>query len=69
MAAGVLKAGDRVKRANATGARGTVREVRTEVTASATAADANYRGLIVTVNWDNGTFSYFGVDGLTLISE
>jgi hypothetical protein len=49
--------GDRVKRKNQNGCYGTVVEVRTEVTK--TNAQLDERSLLVSVQWDNGTYSYF----------
>ncbi len=51
-----FQAEDRVKRKDGEGCFGIVHEVRSEVTA--TSGDSSERGLLVIVNWDNGTTSY-----------
>jgi hypothetical protein len=60
-----FKVNDRVKRLNSTSCYGTVKDTRYEVTA--TTGDAGQKGLLITVLWDNGTFSYFGPDGLEAV--
>lgn len=60
-----FKVNDRVKRINATGSIGSVKQVRAEVLQSA-AADIKVRekALMVSVLWDNGTLSVFAPDAL-----
>lgn len=62
-----LKIGDRVKRTQLSGCLGTVKDVRSEVTA--VTQEAKERGLLIQVHWDNGTMSYFGPDGLEVVKE
>lgn len=51
-----LEASARVKRLSGTGCLGTVKEVRSEVTA--TTGEMTDKGLMVVIDWDNGTTSY-----------
>jgi hypothetical protein len=60
-----LEKGSRVKRKTGNGSLGTVREIRTEVTASG--ADLFEKGLMVVVDWDNGTQSYFTPNSLDVL--
>ena len=62
MANKIIKVNDRVKRCDKTGAEGTVKSVRTEVTASS--AEAKEKGKMYYVLWDNGTLSCLGIDGI-----
>lgn len=57
-----FKVSDRVKRAKMPGCHGTVKDVKTEITAATN--EARERGVMFTVMWDNGTFSYMGPEGL-----
>lgn len=57
-----LAKGDRVRRSTGEGCLGTVLDVRTEVVVST--LEMKEKGLIVAVQWDNGTMSYFGPEGL-----
>ena len=57
-----FKVNDRVKRADGEGCNGTVVLVAEEVTNNS----AKEPALLVTVMWDNGTRSIFGVEGLEL---
>lgn len=57
-----FKVGDRVKRANRQGCSGTVKALRTEVTSKAS-ADSE-KNLMINVQWDNGTASYFCSESL-----
>lgn len=57
-----FKVNDRVRRANGQGCNGTVRELRTDVTASS--ADQRDRSVMVNVLWDNGTQSSMAPDSL-----
>lgn len=59
------KINDRVKRADGSGCQGMIKDVRTEVTA--TTGDSKEKGILITVMWDNGTFSYFGPEGIELV--
>ena len=56
---------DRVRRVSGNGSHGTVKELREEASA---AMSADSRALMVTVQWDNGTFSYFGPESLELVA-
>ena len=62
-----IKVQDRVRRLNQPGCHGVVRELKTEVTA--VTPEAREKGLMVTVQWDNGTFSYMGPDALEVVKE
>ncbi len=59
-----LKINDRVRRVDGLGCNGVVKDIRSEVTA--TTGDSKEKGILITVLWDNGTFSYFGPEGLEL---
>lgn len=61
---GTLAVNDRVKRKGGKGCFGIVREIRQEVTAS---SELREPGLNIGVQWDNGTFSFFSIDGLDVI--
>jgi len=61
-----FKQGDRVVRKDGEGCRGEVITVRTEVTSSTGSNDE--RGLLINVQWDNGTYSYFTPGSLELVS-
>ena len=65
-----FKVNDRVRRTNKpdvhiSGCYGTVKDMRYEVTAT----EAKAKGLLVSVQWDNGTFSYHGLDALELVES
>lgn len=62
-----FKVNDRVRRSGAAniGCQGTIKDVRSEVTA--TTGDSKEKGLLVSVLWDNGTFSYFGPEGIEIV--
>ena len=62
MAAKTLNVNDRVRRSDKTGAFGTIKQIRTEVTASSQDA----KGKMYYVLWDNGTLSCMGGDALEL---
>lgn len=53
---------DRVKRSTGAGMLGTVKDVRIEVTASSD--EAKEKSVMFLVQWDNGTLSIFGQEGL-----
>lgn len=57
-----FKENDRVRRIGSTACPGTVKGLRTELTA--TSAEARERALLVSVLWDNGTMSYFSPEAL-----
>lgn len=58
-----FKVNDRVKRSReAVGSLGTVKDVRQETTS--TTHENREKGILITVQWDNGTFSYHGPAGL-----
>ena len=61
MAAKTLNVNDRVRRCDKTGAFGTIKQIRTEVTAS-----SQDKGKMYYVLWDNGTLSCLGGDALEL---
>ncbi len=54
----------RVMRTDGTGVKGVVVSVREDSTGK---GDASERGVIVGVQWDNGTMSYFTPDALRVI--
>ena len=56
---------DRVRRVDKSGAWGTIKQIRTEVTASS--QDAKEKGRMFYVLWDNGTLSCLGADALELV--
>jgi hypothetical protein len=60
-----IKPEDKVQRRNQPGCYGTVRDVRKEVTASS--VDSGTQAFLVSVQWDNGTFSYFTPDALEVV--
>ncbi len=62
-----LKVKDRVVRKTGSACIGTVVDIRTEV--SNTSVDMKDRGLLVQVQWDNGTLSYFTPEGLESVAE
>ena len=62
-----FKVQDRVRRVNIPGTLGIVKELKTEVTAST--QEAKEKSLMVTVLWDNGTYSYLGPDALEVVKE
>lgn len=62
-----LKVNDRVRRVSGEGCYGTVKDIRTEVTS--TRSDPKEKGLLITVLWDNGTFSYFSPGSLELVGS
>jgi hypothetical protein len=53
---------DRVKRATGTGCLGTVKDVRSDITV--TSQEAREKGILLNVQWDNGTLSYLSPDVL-----
>lgn len=61
-----VKVNDRVKRISAPGCYGTVKDVRTEVTS--TTPEQKEKGLMVVVEWDTGTRSYFSPDALEVVT-
>ena len=60
-----FKENDRVQRIGSTACPGTVKGLRTEITA--TTPEARQKGLLVSVLWDNGTMSYFSPEALELV--
>lgn len=60
-----FKPGDRVIRVHLPGSQGTVKEVREETIQQGDSRDRE-RPVIIGVQWDNGTVSYFGPAGLKL---
>jgi hypothetical protein len=67
MATRKYKESDRVRRLGGSSCPGTVKALRTEL--SATTPEARERGLLVSVLWDNGTMSYFSPEALELVEE
>jgi hypothetical protein len=65
MASKNINVNDRVQRSDKSGPLGTVKQVRTEVTASS--QEAKDKGRMFYVLWDNGTLSCLGADGLEVI--
>lgn len=61
-----IKENDRVKRAAAAGCLGTVKEIKKEIAGSST--DPTEKGLMVSVEWDNGTISYMAPEALEIVS-
>lgn len=55
----------RVQRKSGSRSLGTVKEIRTEVTAST--GEMGDKGLMVVVDWDNGTQSYFTPNSLVVV--
>ncbi len=64
-----LKVNDRVKRINASGCYGTIKDIRQEVSQSTISSENKDRALMVSVLWDNGTLSTFGIDSLEQVKE
>lgn len=56
-----LAVNDRVKRVSGQGCHGIVKDVRVETTS----ATSKEKPLLVLVQWDNGTASYFAPESLT----
>lgn len=63
-----FSAGDRVKRIQSNGCKGTVKEVREETMQAGDSREKD-KPLIVSVLWDNGTISSFGPNGLEKVKE
>jgi len=61
-----LKVGDRVRRSRAPGSQGIVKDVRSEVLQSSLERGRE-PALIVSVLWDNGTYSNFTPDALEVV--
>ncbi|MCI5064814.1 hypothetical protein MRY87_03715 [bacterium] len=62
-----LESGARVKRkGEGRGSLGTVKEIRSEITASG--GDSADKGLMVVVNWDTGTQSYLTPNSLDVVA-
>ena len=59
-----FKVDDRVQRASGKGSQGVIKDVREEVTSK---GDSSERGLLVVVQWDNGTCSYSTPGALQLV--
>jgi hypothetical protein len=60
-----LEQGARVRRKAGWGSLGTVKEIRAEVTA--TGSDLSEKGLMVIVDWDSGTQSYFTPNSIEVV--
>ena len=63
-----FKVNDRVRRVSGQGCLGNVKDVRSEIT-SAGRADEGNKNLMINVQWDNGTLSYFSPSTLELVKE
>ncbi len=61
-----LKLNDRVKRVNVAGCLGTVKEIKSDVTAST--AEAREKNITINVQWDNGTLSYLSPQSLEVVN-
>lgn len=61
-----IKENDRVRRLNTPGCLGTVKEVKTEI--SATTPEAREKHVLINVQWDNGTLSYLSPAALEIVS-
>ncbi|RME57942.1 MAG: hypothetical protein D6780_07570 [Candidatus Dadabacteria bacterium] len=59
-----FKVGDRVKKIRSRGCLGTVKEIREEATLTSTDKEERVKALMIAVEWDNGTYSYFTPEGL-----
>ena len=62
-----VKVNDRVKRIGRQGCLGLVKAVKEEVVG--TTGDKKDKGLLVEVQWDNGTVSYFAPEGLEVVAS
>lgn len=62
-----LKVGDRVKRAEAPGPVGTIKQIREESIRGSLKAETEEPAVTVTVIWDNGTESHFVPEGLQTV--
>lgn len=62
-----FKVNDRVKRATDFGSLGTVKDLKMEVSQSS--AEVREKGLMIVVQWDNGTVSYHGTDSLVAAKD
>lgn len=60
------KINDRVRRVKKTGPLGTVKALREEVVGSS--GEANRKEVLVKIQWDNGTLSYFAPESIELVS-
>ena len=60
-----IKENDRVKRIQGASTQGLVTLIRTD--SGGGAAERGERGVMIGVQWDNGTFSYFTPDALELV--
>lgn len=61
-----FKTGDRVVRTHLVGSQGTVKEIREESVLQGDSREKE-KPLIIGVQWDNGTMSFFGELGLKKI--
>jgi hypothetical protein len=62
MASKEFKVNDRVKRVSGSGCLGVVKEIREEIVG--TSGDTKDKAVLVKVQWDNGTLSYFSPEAL-----
>ena len=63
-----IKIGDRVIAVERQSIKGIVKDVRSEVTAKPDQKDKE-KSLLVSVLWDNGTFSYFSPEKLKVVEK
>ncbi len=63
-----FKVNDRVRRVTGQGCWGVVKDVRSEVTSAGRPEEGN-KNLMINVQWDNGTLSYFSPASLEVIKE
>lgn len=61
-----FKISDRVRRVKKAGPLGTVKALREEVVGSS--GEANRKEVLVKIQWDNGTLSYFAPESIELVS-
>ena len=66
MATTELKVNDRVKRAGMERSSGVIKEIREEIVG--TSGDTKDKAILVKVQWDNGTLSYFSPEALERVS-
>ena len=60
-----FKVNDRVRRSNGQGCSGVVKDIRSEVTSAGHREDKE-KNVMINVQWDNGTLSYFSPMSLEL---
>lgn len=58
-----LKVGDKVTQVDIEGIKGIIKDIRYEVTSKADPKERE-KSILVSVQWDNGTYSYFAPEKL-----